>query len=247
MSLFDILQAVYTNRGYYHLSFIVINRDNADLPDWKFIVHDYKDIDELVVRYGVPKEAHIVEKTDAFRLLKIYEQGGIYVDIDRVMNVILNDVIDIKKVKLVLATYYDINFTNDLFGSSPGNKIIIDAFKKQQHKRKGFKRRQGWITSKNQMELVRTYTSSIETALLGRRIGAASSPDDSGDEHSIWDEARRILNEDSNGMIVTSKDMWCDGLLVKDYEGCKNISRDSLYDAYNVQDWNDEVDGVWNS
>jgi len=178
--------------------------------------------------------------------LKIYEQGGIYVDIDRVMNVKLNDVIDVKKVKLVLATYYDINFTNDLFGSSPGNKIIIDAFKKQQHKRKGFKRKRGWITSSDQMDLVRTYTSNIETALLGRRIGAASSPDDSADEHSIWDEARRILSEDSKGMIVTSKDMWCDGLLVKDYEGCKDISRDSLYDAYNVQDWNDQVDAVHN-
>jgi len=216
-------------------------------PDWLFIVHDYKDIDDMMSRYGVPTDAHIVEKTDAFRLLKIYEQGGIYVDIDRVMNVNLNEVIDVKQVKLILATYYDINFTNDLFGSSPGNKIIIDAFKKQQHKRKGFKRRQGWITSLDQMELVRTYTSSIETALFGRRIGAASSPDNSADEHSIWDEARRIISEDSNGMIVTSKDMWCDGLLVEDYEGCKDISRDSLYDAYNVQDWNDQVDGVWNS
>ena len=152
------LQPTYTNRSYNHLSSSSYILTNAHLSDWKFIVHDYKDIDELVVRYGVPKEAHIVEKTDAFRLLKIYEQGGMYVDIDRVMNVKLNEVIDVKQVKLTLATYYDINFTNDLFGSSPGNKIIIDAFKKQQHKRKGFKRKKGWITSSDQMKLVRTYT-----------------------------------------------------------------------------------------
>ena len=51
-------------------------------PDWKFIIHDYQDIDTTIQNFYHPsippsmninlKNAHIVEKTDAFRLIIIY-------------------------------------------------------------------------------------------------------------------------------------------------------------------------------
>jgi len=218
-------------------------------PDWKFIVHDYDSIDATIQNFRHPDiptsmnedlaRAHIVEKTDAFRLMKIYEMGGLYVDIDRVMNVHLNQVIDVTKVKLVLATHYDINFTNDLFGSSPKNDLILEAFRKQCLMRETFERKKGWIKVGDQMDLVETYTAAIETGLYGENIGSF--------DESRWDEARNVLTSGSDGMIVTYKDVWCDGLLVNDFDGCKDIRRESLYEAYNIEAWDDVVNEMWES
>ena len=161
------------------------------------------------------------------------------------MNVDLTKVIDVNQVKMVVATYYDINFTNDLFGSSPQNELILNAFKRQCEKRLGYPRskKQGWIKSSDQMQLVRTYTASMEEDLFGRLL-IIRGHNNNNDDESLWDKARHVLTSHSNGMIVTYKDVWCDGLLVNGYDGCKQVSRASLYDAYNVTRWVDEVDGV---
>ena len=69
-------------------------------PDWTVAVHEYADIDLRIKNSKLHSaadrkllsEAHIVEKTDAFRLLVLYEEGGFYQDIDRVYNIPLDDV-----------------------------------------------------------------------------------------------------------------------------------------------------------
>ena len=86
------------------------------------------------------------------------------------------------------------------------------------------------------MKLVRAFTASMEVGFFGRTIDSDSP---------LWKEARHVLSTKSEGMIVTKKDVWCDGLLVSDYEGCKEVSRDSLYDAYGVGEWADAVNEVW--
>ena len=58
-------------------------------------------------------------------------------------------------------------------------------------------------------------------------------------------EVRHVLEEHSNGMIITKRDAWCDGLLVNNFEGCKRINRDSLYKAYNISGWASQVDTMW--
>ena len=58
-------------------------------PDYKFQIHDDNDIDKYLLEnldeddYKRIEGKHIVEKCDLWRLLKIYNEGGIYVDIDR--------------------------------------------------------------------------------------------------------------------------------------------------------------------
>ena len=39
----------------------------------------------------------------------------------------LNNIIKTQTTKLVIPTYYDINFAQDLFGSSPGNNLILNV------------------------------------------------------------------------------------------------------------------------
>ena len=76
--------------------------------------------------------------------------------------------------------------------------------------------------------------------LFGKRLNP--SPEE---KESMWNEARHILNLHSGGAIVTEKDEWCNGLLVRDYDGCKGVSREPLYKAYNVTPWVKQVDEVW--
>ena len=66
-------------------------------PDWTFQVHDFEEIDHTIQQFTDHPDimdksmqndllnAHIVERTDAFRLITIYQSGGLYVDVDRVM------------------------------------------------------------------------------------------------------------------------------------------------------------------
>lgn len=57
-------------------------------PSWEFILHNYDDIHNTIENFNHPDvpqsvieqllSGHIVEKTDAFRLILIYQVGGIY-------------------------------------------------------------------------------------------------------------------------------------------------------------------------
>merc|ERR1712137_1005900 len=86
-------------------------------PGWTVTVHEYADIDLRIqqskLHTAEDKEllatAHIVEKTDAFRLLVLYEEGGYYQDMDRVYNIPLDNVID-ANTRMLLPTCDDINF-----------------------------------------------------------------------------------------------------------------------------------------
>jgi len=58
-------------------------------PEYQIEISDDMDIDNYLKQhikqydYNLIKDKHIVEKTDLWRLLKIYNEGGIYVDLDR--------------------------------------------------------------------------------------------------------------------------------------------------------------------
>eukprot|EP00527_Entomoneis_sp_CCMP2396_P009907 CAMPEP_0198138480 /NCGR_PEP_ID=MMETSP1443-20131203/1887_1 /TAXON_ID=186043 /ORGANISM="Entomoneis sp., Strain CCMP2396" /LENGTH=368 /DNA_ID=CAMNT_0043800271 /DNA_START=74 /DNA_END=1180 /DNA_ORIENTATION=+ len=244
-----VVHIIWPDKNILNSSFEMLEHGAKKLkrlnPDWEFLVHDYDDVHNTIQQFHHPdipqstlkdlENAHIVEKTDAFRLIRIYETGGLYVDIDRVMNVALSEVIG-ENTKLVIPTYYNINFAQDLFGSSPKNDLILNVFKRQCKLREQYPRRNGWIRSSDHMSLVHTFSKSMAKDLFGKNIDI-NSP--------IWDEARHVLNVNSNSMVVTKKDVWCDGLLIKDYDGCKSVSRESLYKAYNVTRWGNQVDAVW--
>jgi hypothetical protein len=244
-----VVHIIWPDKNILNSSFEMLEHGAKKLkrlnPDWEFLVHDYDDVHNTIQQFHHPdipqstikdlENAHIVEKTDAFRLILIYETGGLYVDIDRVMNVALSEVIG-ENTKLVIPTYYNINFAQDLFGSSPKNDLILNVLKRQSKLREQYPRRNGWIRSSDHMALVVTFSESMAKDLFGKNIDIDSP---------IWDEARHVLNVNSNGMVVTKKDVWCDGLLIKDYDGCKRVSRGSLYKAYNVTPWVNQVDAVW--
>ena len=68
------------------------------------------------------KDRHIVEKVDLWRLLKMYNEGGIYCDIDRLCNVSFNDIIKEDDI-CILPTHFEIDFSQDIMISCPKQEI----------------------------------------------------------------------------------------------------------------------------
>jgi hypothetical protein len=101
-------------------------------PEWTVEISDDADVDRYL-RERLPEEdfelidgRHIVEKVDLWRLLKLYLEGGLYMDIDRACNVPMTRVIR-DGVGCVLATHLDINFSQDVMLSAPFNDIFKTA------------------------------------------------------------------------------------------------------------------------
>lgn len=98
-------------------------------PNYEFSIYDNNDIDQYLEKhiskedYELIKNKKIVEKVDLWRLLIIYNEGGIYQDIDRLCNIPLSQVINNDELKCILPTYYDHDFSQDIMISCSKNII----------------------------------------------------------------------------------------------------------------------------
>lgn len=101
-------------------------------PNWTVELSDDNDLDEYLRRkldasdYARLKDCHPVVKSDVWRLIKLYEEGGLYTDIDRMCNISLDDAID-PTARVVLPTCRDYDFSHDFMCSAPGNPIFTTA------------------------------------------------------------------------------------------------------------------------
>ena len=99
-------------------------------PEWTFTVYDDDELEQYLrdkldpEDYRLIEDKHIVEKTDLWRLLIIYYEGGLYWDTDRVVNLKMSEVLgQSADTKMLLPTYFDINFAQDVICSAPGNPV----------------------------------------------------------------------------------------------------------------------------
>jgi mannosyltransferase OCH1-like enzyme len=102
-------------------------------PNWQFNIYVDEEIDQYLfenldkTEYSLIKDEHIVAKLDIWRLMKLYTEGGMYVDVDRYCNVVLDEVINThSKCVLPISKYYD--FSQDIMISAPENPIYMLAF-----------------------------------------------------------------------------------------------------------------------
>ena len=68
-------------------------------PDWDLQISDDADIEaylqeKMAEDYELAQSLHIVAKTDIWRLYKMFLEGGLYIDIDRLCNMPLSKLID---------------------------------------------------------------------------------------------------------------------------------------------------------
>lgn len=120
-------------KDYLDFNFNIISNGTRKLrdlnPDYEFIVYDDNDIENYLKEqlspadYQLIKNKHIVEKTDLVRLILIYNEGGIYSDIDRLCNISLNQIIK-PGVKCILPTFKYEDFSQDVIISCKGSPIL---------------------------------------------------------------------------------------------------------------------------
>lgn len=232
-------------------------------PNWNVTVYDDSDIDVIIrdateilsqqerdILLGQPdgkggwkNGAHVVEKTDLARLILMYTQGGLYMDVDRVVNVKLDDLFG-PNARMCLPTLYDTNFMQDVMCSSAKNPVFLEAIKSQSQIRLmggkdggPLERRGGWAKTDDLFHMgPPTYNRIVSRIVFGKDNAIPK-----GDQIL---KARAAI-EKTNGVIVTKREEWCDGLLVTPYEGCKAVNRGALYKQYNLTGWNDAVKARW--
>ena len=87
-------------------------------PYWQVTIYTDEEIDEYLkvtlqeIDYKLIQDKHVVAKTDIWRLLKLYLEGGLYIDIDRFCNIKLSELAT-DNIKWVLD--YDIKTTNEIY------------------------------------------------------------------------------------------------------------------------------------
>jgi mannosyltransferase OCH1-like enzyme len=95
-------------------------------PDWTVTIHEDAEVNDYLEFHlgrnvwNVIRDDHIVTKTDLWRLIKLYEEGGVYCDIDRICDTPL-DVAIPESVNWVLPTCLDHDFSHDFMATAPGN------------------------------------------------------------------------------------------------------------------------------
>lgn len=111
-------------------------RNLIDLnPDWDIQISTDMEVDSYLFEalekehYDLVKNIGIVPQTDIWRLLKLYNEGGVYVDIDRLCNKPLDNLIDDDNVKWVVPTCGDTDFSHDFMMTAPENPAILNTMK----------------------------------------------------------------------------------------------------------------------
>jgi len=155
------------------LDFNIVKHGSKQLknlnPDYKFEISDNNDV-ELYIKSKIPKEdyllikdRHIVEKVDLWRLLEIYYEGGVYMDIDRFCNIPLKNIIK-PSHKCILPLYYNIDVSQDIMISASNNIIYKTAIDLN------LKKRKEGCNDIMEMGPV-TYFNAITKLLLGYELG----------------------------------------------------------------------------
>jgi mannosyltransferase OCH1-like enzyme len=102
-------------------------------PDWNVNVYTSEEVEyelrDLLNKktYDLVKKRHIVSKIDLWRHFKMYFTGGLYIDIDRMVNIPLSDIIT-DNIDWVLPSMEDYDFSFDIMLSAPNNPVFKDAF-----------------------------------------------------------------------------------------------------------------------
>ena len=235
-------------------------------PDWNVTVYDDTMIDRIIQEAGdtglisknevdiligtVDEEeeqkqsAHIVERSDIARLILMYQIGGVYLDVDRLVSRKFSDIFT-QNSRLCLPTHFGINFAQDIMCSSKGNKLFLSIIRKASTIRMESERKEGWMKSNLLFDLGPTlYNSQILMNVFGMDSDAY---DRHADDEGFFMKARDAISTSYDLIITKQETDYCNSTLVLDYSipGCP--SREELYERYKMKPWSDEVDARWES
>lgn len=235
-------------------------------PDWNVTVYNDTMIDRVIQRAGdigiisnkevnmlvgvegeeegQKQTAHIVERSDIARLVLMYQHGGIYLDVDRLVSRKFADFIT-PSTRLCLPTHFDINFAQDILCSSPGNEMFLSIIQRASKIRLESERRKGWTKGGLLFEMgPPLYNSQILMNVFGMDSDAYDRL--KGDE-GFFVQARGAIAAQEGTIITKLESDYCNDTLVLDDSFSVCPPREELYERYGMTPWAEEVDALWES
>lgn len=210
-------------------------------PNWELEISDDQDMDYYLKShlslsdYQLIKNLGAVEKSDIWRLLKIYNEGGIYLDLDRFFNVNLNDILP-SHIYCVLPICRYTDFSQDILVSEPNNPIFLKVFMRIISLRKS------GVTDTYFLG-PQTYMHVLTKIILGEEIN-------SGPEKIIMERIFQKINQSSFMMSVIENPPYHTFVYrhnINEFRfGDRNINewqdiKEDFYKRYNVKHWT----GAW--
>ncbi|GGG33511.1 glycosyltransferase family 32 protein [Bizionia arctica] len=206
-------------------------------PDYKVEISDDDDVEIYLKNnlkkwdYFKIKNKKIVEKIDLWRLLKMYDEGGIYIDIDRYVNIPFSDIIK-SETKCVLPTCGDVDFSQDIMISCKNNPIFRKAI---DYNLKG----RYWINPRGVFHLgPPLYMRALTEVVFGERKGRKPGSD-------VMENFRNILK--SSKHFQTYKENLPNDSFLFNYDETtfhlgNGLSKAEFYKSQNVKDWSSGFD-----
>ena len=201
-------------------------------PDWDVQISTDNEVN-LYLKDNLPLDYYklvenigIVPQTDIWRLIKLFKVGGVYIDIDRLCNKPLNDLLT-DGVKWVLPTCEDNDFSHDFMMTSSGNPAFENVINLYFDRRTAGHDNVFFLGAQ-------TYMHGITHSLMGEMINT-----DPGKEKFDW---LRDKIKDS-GFISTYRESLPDNTVI--YKGgisaqeWENMKR-SFYASSGVKHWTKE-------
>jgi mannosyltransferase OCH1-like enzyme len=151
-------------------------RNIRDLnPDWTVTIYLDHEVDSYIRQhvsasdYALINQCCFVERSDLWRLLKIYHEGGLYLDLDRYCNIPLNQIIT-PGIQCLLPMNGNWDFSQDIMCSAVGNPIYRRAIDLNLQRRRAGIRNIYYLGAQ-------TYMHSITLELLGQMIDINPGPE----------------------------------------------------------------------
>lgn len=238
-----IVHVSWKNKNVLDSSYCMIQKGIGNIlklnPDYKVIIYDDDNINEyLKIKlteedYFHIKDRYIVEKVDLWRLLIMYNEGGIYTDIDRYYNIPFSKFIH-HNTSMVLPMYMDCDFSQDIMISAPLNPIFKCAIDLNLKRRKDGCKDIYYLGPK-------TYMHAIVNIFCGVSIVTNSLPRDCNNkimEDIASNESFETFKENPHG-LTTFFDSQLNNIEYTDFKHIYNKEKHELYSAYNVGKWGD--------
>lgn len=201
-------------------------------PNWNVVIYDDNEVDHYLKTvmspddYSLIENVHIVEKSDLWRLYKLYLEGGVYIDIDRACNIPFDSLIT-DDIKWVLPTCRDFDFSHDFMMTEPWNPVFANTIHLY------LQRRREGHTSVYFLG-PQTYMHSITSSLFGQMINT-----DPGIE--VIEEIRQEL-EKYPFIMTYREDPPQDTFIYRNELSTDDlvVLKKQLYADYGLRHWTDE-------
>ena len=246
----------YLIDDYSLLQYNVVGQTIRRNPGWTIRLYEHDDMLTVVQHavddglltlqeYELLERAHIVELTDVVRVILMYQVGGIYMDLDWLINVPFDDVVG-QSAKLVLLSNQDHHFMQDIMISSPNNRLYLDVLKRMSwqrmhgHDGTPLPRKQGWLSREGLFSLGGPmYLRTLKETLWGSSTTTPSEP------IPPIPAQRTTIQSTSMGLINADRYGHCEGATIRPFEECSIVKRTSLYRHFNITHWANDAKQRW--